>query len=110
MGMGNHHELRDRVVADLRAMGFSAMPEFSIKTASGRTARVDVAIFEHDELAAIIEIKTYRRGRSAARRWWGTKQAAKYRSLGVPVRLVYGENHWAAVQAELFTGCAQCLH
>lgn len=59
------------------------------KTRTGRNEciRVDVGIFQNEELVACIEVK---RGGKTFKK--GTRQHRKYEELGLPYRYCFGEN------------------
>jgi hypothetical protein len=81
-------EIQAVVWGGLRKLGINARGEVKT-TFSGRAkVRFDVAVFDGDKLAGVIEIK--REGKQLGSDWSATRQGQRYSQFFVPVRLVKG--------------------
>lgn len=89
-------EIQAMLWAELRAMGYNVRGEVRTPFTGGmkrERCRFDLAIFEDGKMVGIIETKAGVTKHKTDAGWHGTRQGFRYSTFGVPMVVIYGQNH-----------------
>lgn len=81
-------EIQSFVYTELKNLGFCVRGEVKTQIDKREYVRFDLAIFEHNRLSQIIEIKRNKIKHKDS--WKSTRQGRQYARFGVPIKIIYG--------------------
>lgn len=89
-------EIQAMIWASLRDMGYNVRGEVKVPFEAGQkreVCRFDLAVFEGGKMVGIIETKAGVTKHKTDAGWHGTRQGFRYGTFGVPMVVIYGQEH-----------------